>query len=34
MWKTVSIDKHPGERKCGWDTVISNEDYNKMFDFQ
>lgn len=30
----TGIDKHAGERKGGWDTVISNEDYNKMFDLQ
>lgn len=30
----TGIDKHSGERKGGWDTVISNEDYNKMFDLQ
>lgn len=30
----TGINKHAGERKGGWDTVISNEDYNKLFDLQ
>lgn len=30
----TGIDRHEGEERGGWDTVVSDEDYNKMFALQ
>ena len=30
----TGIDRHEGEKRGGWDTVLSSEDYNKMFTLQ
>lgn len=30
----TGIDRYEGEDRCGWDTVISDEDYNNMFHLQ
>ena len=30
----TGIDKHEGEAVGGWDTVLSDVDYNKMFTLQ
>ena len=30
----TGIDRHEGENRGGWDTVISDDDYNRMFDLQ
>ena len=30
----TGIDRHEGENRGGWDTVLSDADYNKMFTLQ